>query len=97
VKTQDLRDLADFLDKHPTLCDRVCDDYLLLNIVAENKAELVEAADLLAPCEVIDEEQFRIVRKKFGFIRLDLFMTREEMGRQAELAAAPVDESDIPY
>jgi len=92
---EDLRELADFLEKKPMLSCRVnMSNMSSIDINATTKDEFLELARQLGKFQKESLENFYVVSRKFGGIKLDVFSTRQVLCEQVEVGEEEVEVPD---
>lgn len=92
--SQDLRDLADFLDEHPDLAEAVLAP--MFNIFADNAAEWQRLLGSFGPFDKKDYDNLLVARKQFGRIRLDINVSKEETCQRIEVGTRTVTREVYP-
>lgn len=90
---KDLRELAAFFESHP---DITTPPDLLFSIHCGNKAGLVAVARSIGEFKKEYQDSFFSLRKEFGCIRVDWFVTRSEVCSSKIVGVKRVEEKVIP-
>lgn len=87
-----LRELADFLEKHPKLVPSYGGE--TINVFAYTKKDLAEMAREMGTCEKLDQDYWFTMRKKFPPHKFDLNITREKVCTKVKTGTRVVEKPD---
>lgn len=93
VFAESLRELADFYEAHQDFS--IPNDPSFL-IYCNSKQELVTAARALGGCEKKYQADYFSLVKRFGILKLDLFLARSQVCRSKIVGVKRVEERVIP-
>jgi len=92
---EDLRDLADFLERRPDLVARIPGD-VTFNICSSGIEDFRQTARSFGNANKFNWGSFVGLRKSFGLLSLDLFVSKSESCERIVLGRKQVPEEVIP-